>query len=124
MGFLSSLRDKISWRWEFGVKKSDKAVYRLEFVSKPISGKLFERVAGRYVQQVYGRSVGDVDLGGVFELPLDVVKHNEQAVLLGLPRVRVFGEKLLTKSVVGMRYERVGLDWVVRIDVEGIRRIF
>jgi hypothetical protein len=123
-GLLRKWREKISWEWEYGLDKEDTSRYRLEFVSKPIPETTFKGLSEKYVKQAFGKSIDDVKLGESFVLPFEVIKHNEQVLLLGLPRVKPSGTKFLTKKIKEMSYRRVEGGWVIFVAVEGVRRLF
>lgn len=124
MGLLSRFRDRISWKWEFGIKRGSPADYRLEYETKPISDDVFRKISEKYIKQAFGKGIGEIEFNDRLEIPLEIIKHNEQVLLLGLPKVRPSNAKLLTKHIVDMSYEHIKEGWVIRVGVEGIRRLF
>jgi hypothetical protein len=122
-GFLRKWRERIVWEWEYGTNKYDKASYRLEFTSKPIPDSIFKGMSEKYVKQATGKSIDEVQIGDSFELSPEIIKHNAQILLIGLPKIKIT-DKLLTKEVREVSYKRGSDGWVVFMAVEGIRRLF
>ncbi len=116
-------RGKMTWQWSFGVAKHDASKYILEYESSPIPQNVFNKIYALFVKRLINKPMGDLKVGEVITIPLEMVNKNSTALLFGLPKVQPKDEKLITKNIEAMYLERHKDGWVIRADVVGIRRV-